>query len=132
MGGFMSIDECILFFLITWLVIFFCDYFFILRSKLNYLLGNNKKKNKKIKNVDITEISYLAKKFKIEKRSLYKTSIILWIGLLNAFIISLTSTIITMIPLNIAWQFLIGFALLFGLIYAIYELFGRVLIRKGY
>jgi hypothetical protein len=124
MGGFMSIDECILFFLITWLVIFFCDYF--------YLLGNNKKKNKKIKNVDITEISYLAKKFKIEKRSLYKTSIILWIGLLNAFIISLTSTIITMIPLNIAWQFLIGFALLFGLIYAIYELFGRVLIRKGY
>lgn len=128
----MSIDECILFFLITWLVIFFCDYFFILRSKLNYLLGNNKKKNKKIKNVDITEISYLAKKFKIEKRSLYKTSIILWIGLLNAFIISLTSTIITMIPLNIAWQFLIGFALLFGLIYAIYELFGRVLIRKGY
>ena len=82
--------------------------------------------------MEIGEINYLAYKFKIPKQDLYKVSIILWIAFVNAFIISLVSTVVTSVPLAICWQLLIGFALLWGLIYSLYEIFGRVLIKKGY
>lgn len=126
----MEIDQIVLFFLIVFLIVFLVDYLFILKRKSNYLLNN--RVNKKKKKVDIMEISYLAFKFKIEKTSLYKKSIILWISFLNAFIISLVSTVISSIPLKMGWQLLIGFVLLFGLIYAIYDIFGRILVKKGY
>ena len=125
-----EISSAILFLLIVFIGVFIIDYFLILRNRLFIIL--NRKINKKNKDMEIGEINYLAYKFKIPKQDLYKVSIILWIAFVNAFIISLVSTVVTSVPLAICWQLLIGFALLWGLIYSLYEIFGRVLIKKGY
>ena len=41
-------------------------------------------------------------------------------------------TVISNIDLYIVWQLLIGFVLLFALIYSLYEIYGRHLVKKGY
>ena len=51
-------------------------------------------------------------------------------SLIDAFIITIVFMIIELIDLPFYIQILIGFALLFGLIYAMYELLGRYLERK--
>ncbi|MCR5787938.1 MAG: hypothetical protein K6G37_02520, partial [Bacilli bacterium] len=56
----------------------------------------------------------------------------MWCSLINGFIISVTVTVISNIKLHIAWQLLIGFALVFGLIYSVYEIYGRHLVKKGW
>ena len=67
-----------------------------------------------------------------KKWKLYTKPIILWIAFVNSFIISLVSTVVTSVSLPLYYQLPIGFVLLFGLIYSLYELFGRILLRKGY
>ena len=56
---------------------------------------------------------------------------LLWICILDAFIISFVGTFITILPVKFGWQFLIGFVLLFALIYALFEIYGRHLVNKG-
>lgn len=124
----MDISQDILFFLIVWIVIFLTDYFFILRPKLKKVM--NKKTTKKGKQVDIMEVTYLSGKFKLDKTKLLHKSILLWIAFLNAFIISFTTTVITALPIKMIFQIMVGFVLLFALIYAIYEIFGRMLKRR--
>ena len=51
---------------------------------------------------------------------------------MNAFIISFTVVVLYILDLFIIWQFLIGFILLVGLIYSIYEIYGNILVKKGY
>lgn len=111
------------FFLILWLIIFLLDYFFVLRRKT---------KSKKKNNREIMEYNYLIGKFHLdEKKVLYKP-LSLWCAFLNGFIISFVVTVITNIKLSFMWQILIGFVLLFLLIYSIYEIYGRHLVKKGW
>ena len=125
----MDISNDILFFLVVLVLLFLIDYFFFLRVKLKRI--NNKKEEKsKKKKSNILEIDYVSAKFKIKKEKLYKTSVLLWIALINSFIISLVSTIITIIPGMFIIRILIGVLLLFLLIYSIYEIFGRRLEKK--
>ena len=112
-----------LFFLFLLLIVFFTDYFFIMRKKL---------KGKKKKKEDIMEINYLVMKFKLDKSKILYKPVAMWCALINAFIISFVSTVISNIKLHMAWQLLIGFVLLFGLIYSTYEIYGRHLVRKGW
>ena len=56
---------------------------------------------------------------------------LIWFSIIDAFIISFVTTFITIIKLDTIWQILIGFVLLFVLIYAFYEIYGRHLINKG-
>lgn len=114
--------------LIVLIVIFVIDYHFILKPKYKILTG--KKKSKKKKNIVIGEIELMRSKHKFTIPSDKLKSVIFNIALINAFIIASTSTIIMLIPWHMFWQFLIGFVLLFGLIYAIYELYGRKLEKK--
>ena len=125
----MDISMDILFFGIAFLFVFLIDYFFILRRSLKYIKGEKKSKKKK---TTILEVRYLQAKYGLNKDNLYKTSIMLWIAFLNAIIISLVTTLISMINTKFIIQLLIGFVLLFVLIYAVYEIFGRALKRKGY
>ena len=113
----------ILFFFILMIIIFILDYVFVMKRKLK-----SKKRNKE----DIMEISYLIYKFKLDKKKINYNSMCLWCSLINGFIISLVVTVISNIDLKLMWQLLIGFALLFGLIYSIYEIYGRHLARKGW
>ena len=55
---------------------------------------------------------------------------LLWFSIMNAFIISFVATFITAIEIGTIWQMLIGFILLFGLIYSFYEIYGRHLVNQ--
>jgi hypothetical protein len=103
-------------------MVFIVDFLFVMRRKL---------KNKKKKNNEIMEVNYLVGKFKLDKKKLFNKKVTLICSLINAFIISSVVTIISNIKLKMMWQLLIGFVLLFGLIYSLYEIYGRILVKKG-
>ena len=69
-------------------------------------------------------------KFKLNKKNLNMDRMIIMISLINAFIISVVSSIVMLMPFAIMWQLIVAFALLFGLIYALYEIYGRHLKKE--
>ena len=123
-------DISIIIGIITFFVVLIVDYFFILIPKYNVIQG--KKTKKKRNNTSIMEVQFLTTRFKLDENKINYKFLLRWIAFLNALIISFTSTIITYIPLKMMWQLLIGFVIVFGLIYALYELLGRYLVRKGW
>ena len=113
------------------IIVFLVDYYLINKRKLNLIKNKGvTKKGKKKKIKSISEIDYLKAKFKLDEKKLDKDKMIIMISFINAFIISLVSSIVMLMPFAIMWQMIIAFALLFGLIYALYEIYGRHLKRK--
>lgn len=118
-------------FIALFIIVFVVDYFLINKRKLNLIKtkGVTKKgKRKKIKN--ISEVDYLSAKFKLDTKKLDMDKMIIVISIINAFIISIVSSVIMLMPFAIMWQMIIAFVLLFGLIYALYEIYGRHLKHK--
>ena len=118
-------------FIALFIIVFVVDYFFINKRKLNLIKNKGvtkKGRRKKIKN--ISEVDYLSAKFKLNTKKLDMDKVIIIISFINAFIISIVSSIIMLMPFAIMWQMIIAFALLFGLIYALYEIYGRHLKHK--
>ena len=113
----------ILFFLVLAIVIFLIDYIFVFKRRI---------KSKIVKNDQIMEFSYLIYKFKLDKNKVLYKPMGLYCALINGFIISGVVTIISNIKVKMIWQLLIGFVLLFGLIYSVYEIYGRILVKKGW
>ena len=113
-------------FCLLFIIIFIIDYFFIKRKYVKKTKRKKKKKN------ELMEITYLVNKFKLDKDKLPMNKLVIFISLINALIISLVASIIFLLKINIIWQLLIGFILLLALIYAMYELLGKVLERRGY
>ena len=113
----------LIFFFVLTLLIFLVDYFVVFKKRL---------KSKKIKNTDILEISYLIGKFKLDPNKILFKPLSLYCALINGFIISFTVTVISNIKVHMIFQLLIGFVMLFGLIYSVYEIYGRILIKKGW
>ncbi len=125
------------FFGVVLILVFVVDYFFINLRKYNLMFkkakDTKKKKTTKKKEIkEFGEINYLVGKFKLDKKKIEYKSAILWISIINSFIISFVSTVISAIPAHIIWQLLVGFVLIFALIYALYEIYGRILIKKGW
>lgn len=89
---------------------------------------------KKEKYEKLTQVRYFSKKFKIKKQSLYNKKFCKSIALINSLIISFVGTIV--MYLDIVWKFnyfielIVGFILLFLLLYSLYEIYGRQLKRK--
>ncbi len=106
------------FFAIMFLVIFTITYWMNLN---NY---------KKRKYTSIGELNYLLKKFNLDRKKLPVRKMLLNFSLLDAFIMAFTASFITSLPVNTVFQMLIGFVLLFALIYALYEIYGRHLVKK--
>ena len=71
-------------------------------------------------------------KFKLKKEKIINNKIFAVISCINALIISVVSIVIIIIKINIILQLLIGFILLLALIYSMYEILGRTLLKKGY
>jgi hypothetical protein len=89
-----------------------------------------KGKSKK-KSVDqVMEFIYLIGRFKLDKNKVVYNKMAKWCSIINGFIISAVVTVISNIDLYIVWQLLIGFVLLFALIYSLYEIYGRHLAKK--
>ena len=106
------------FFAIMFLLIFIITY------------GMNLNNYKKRKYTSIGELNYLLKKFNLDIKKLPVRKMLLNFSLLDAFIMAFTASFITSLPVNTVFQMLIGFVLLFALIYALYEIYGRHLVKK--
>lgn len=108
----------------------FCFFVFlyIVIFIFNYIL--NKRKVKKKKYDAIGEMNYLIFKFKLNKKKINYKKEILYISLINSFIISSVGTFVTCLDLMMILQLGIGFVMLFALIYALYEIYGRHLVKK--
>jgi ABC-type spermidine/putrescine transport system permease subunit I len=112
-----------IFFFVLALIIFLADYLFVFKRKL---------KSKKVKNEEIMEFNYLIYKFKLDKNKVLYKPMALYCALINGFIISGVVTVICLFDIGYIWRLLIGFVMLLGLIYSIYEIYGRILIKKGW
>jgi len=88
----------------------------------------HKLKKKKLKSIG--ELNYLKIKFNLPLKSLNVRKMIIWFSIIDAFIMAFVTTFITMLDISTIWQMLIGFVLLFGLIYAIYEIYGRHIVKE--
>ena len=125
-------SESLISFAIIFTIFYVGNYCLNLKRKYNKIVGKKTNKKKKNKPITIMELSYLITKFNLDIDKIDLLYCIRWISFLDAFIIALTCVIIFLLPWEIAWQLLIGFVLLFGLIYALYEIFGRHLVKKGW
>ena len=95
-----------------------------------YIVNNKRLKTRK--RGRIVEINYVVSKFHLDKKKLNYKALVLIISLTNAFIISFVCTIISIIPVKLIWQMLIGFVLLFVFIMLFYELIGIMCVKKGW
>lgn len=120
-----KLEAALILFCTLFVVVLLCDYYLVNKRYL-------KKVKKKKKYNELTEVFYLKTKFKLDERKLNTNKIMVIISCINAFIISLVSVVVILIRINIILQLLIGFVLLIALIYSIYEIFGRLLVKKGY
>ena len=96
--------------------------------KASQMLKN--KKNRKNKDKYIFSVKYLMNKFKLKKENLLTKKMLFIYSVIDSFIITLVFMIISLIEIPFIIQLFMGFALLFALIYAIYELLGRYLKKK--
>lgn len=127
----MKYEQAIYIFLILMLIVFLVDYYLINKRKLVLIKNKGKtKKGKQKKIKSIGEIDYLTIKFKLNKKKLNEDRMIIWISLINSFIISIVSSVVMLMPLKLMWLMLIAFVLLFCLIYSLYEIYGRHLKKK--
>lgn len=113
------------------IIIFLVNYFLILKRGLNNISKKKKKKkNKTIK--ELVGLSYLVPKFKLDVDKMNLNYVFIWVSVINAFIITLVVIILYLIPWDMSFKLLLGFVLLFGLIYSLYEILGRHLVKKGW
>ena len=125
-----KLEAALFLFSILFIGVFLVDYLCIKRKYLNRLKGKKKGRKKDNKKNELTEIAYLVGKFKLDKSKLNLNKLVIIISLLNALIISLVAVVVLLIKVHIIIQLLIGFILLIALIYAIYELLGRYLVKE--
>lgn len=111
----------ILFYISIFAIVFLLQFGFSIKPNLK----KNKEKEKKI-----IELEYLSKKFNIPKEKLLNSVIGTKICYINAFIITVVSMIILNIPVAYYIQLLIGFIILMVMIYGIYEIFGKILVKE--
>ncbi len=123
------LTAALILFAILFGLIFIVDYLFI---KRRYLKRLNSKKKKKKKNKELMELSYLIGKFKLDKDALPLNKVLLMVSLINAFIIAFVAIVVLILNVHLIIQLIVGFILLLALIYSIYELYGRYLVKKGY
>lgn len=123
--------EALIWGLFVFIVVFLINFLWIFkRGYENIKKQKSKKKNKKLE--EFVGLSYLIPKFKLDINKMDLNYVFFMVSLIDAFIISFVFVVITIIPWDMEFSMLLGFVLLFGLIYALYEILGRVLVKKGW
>lgn len=123
--------ETLIWGLFVFIVVFLINFLWIFkRGYENIKKQKSKKKNKKLE--EFVGLSYLISKFKLDINKMDLNYVFFMVSLIDAFIISFVFVVITIIPWDMGFSMLLGFVLLFGLIYALYEILGRVLVKKGW
>ena len=118
--SFDSIMFNLIFFLVAFLVVFLIDY---------YILCKKKTKKKRVDKLT-SEGDYLIRRFNLDINKINLKMFNFHISIINAFIISFVTTVISTTNLHIIIQLSIGFVLLFALIYSMYEIYGRHIKKK--
>ncbi len=113
-----SIMYQLVWFVIEFVVIFLIYYFLLLRRL--------KKKNYQ----GIGEFSYLIHRFSLDVKKLKFSNMAFMVACINAFIMAFVASFIMLIPTMMIWRLMIGFVLLFALIYSLYEIYGRFLQKR--
>ena len=123
--------EALIWGLFVFIVVFLINFLWIFkRGYENIKKQKSKKKNKKLE--EFVGLSYLIPKFKLDINKMDLNYVFFMVSLIDAFIISFVFVVITIIPWDMGFSMLLGFVLLFGLIHALYEILGRVLVKKGW
>ena len=126
----------LIFFIVVFLMVYiFCYYIAghikVTKEKNKYKTTSKSNKGKKEKPFKYTnEGKLMIIRYNLDEKKVDYQELLRWTSFCNAFIISLTSTIICNIPLKMYYQLAIGFVILFGLIYSIFEIVGRHLNKK--
>lgn len=126
----------LIFFIVVFLIVYIFCYYIAGRIKVPKEQNKDKttskgKKGKKEKPFKYTnEGKLMIIRYNLDEKKVDYQELLRWTSFCNAFIISLTSTIICNIPLKMYYQLAIGFVILFGLIYSIFEIVGRHLNKK--
>lgn len=115
-------------FIIVFIIVFIGDFFIMKRSYYDSISNKGKKKSK---NNDVFELNYIVSKFKLDKKKLNIKRCLIEFSLINSFIISFTAIVLNMLDLYFIFKIFIGFILLMGLIYSVYEIYGKLLVKKG-
>lgn len=112
-------------------ILFFIIIFLVLMLFFTIFYNNRIYKSKEKK---LSEVKYFVKKFKLNRNLINLKKFYNGIALINSLIISFVS--ILLIYMDIVWEFnyilelIIGFIILFLLIYSLYEIYGNILKRK--
>ncbi|MBE6148420.1 MAG: hypothetical protein E7167_02875 [Firmicutes bacterium] len=101
-------------------------------SYMKKITPSKSKKRKKKEAKEIVEVRYLIISHNLKKEKLLVPKMILLISILDALIITTVFLVVVHIPYGLLWQLLAGFVLLLGLIYSIYNILGRILVKKGF
>ena len=110
----------VIFFMAVFLLIFIIDFYVVSKEK------NKKKKIEKMTSQDL----YIIKKFDLDVTLFSLRTLNFHISIINAFIIAFVSTLVSITSFHIGVQLAISFVLLFGLIYSLYEIYGRYMKKK--
>lgn len=114
------------------LILFAFSLVFVFLGRLIlYLISKRKKKKKGNDGISI-EIKYLCTKFKLDRSRIDKKSFAALISFLDALIISTTLIIVISITENFVLELLLGMFILLALIFVVYEIVGRILVKKGF
>ncbi len=113
-----EILENLIYFIASYIIFLLIYIFIINRKRKDY---NNGKKQ--------TEISYIINKFKLDMRKTKYNTLKWAITLINPLIISITFVIVINIE-SFTFGLLVGFVIMLMLVYACYEILGRILKKK--
>lgn len=109
-------------------ILYFFLLIFVIVFLANLIFGYRKIKKKKFDSIG--EMNYLISKFKLDKKKINYRHEIICISFINSLIISSVSTFVAFLDIMIILQLALGFILLFALIYSLYEIYGRHLLKK--
>ncbi len=127
-----TIWENLIFFIVVFLIVYIFCYYIAGRIKVpkekNKDKIKGKKKEKQFKYTNEGKLMMI--RYNLDEKKVDYRELLRWTSFCNAFVISLTCTIICNIPLKMYYQLAIGFVILFGLIYSIFEIVGRHLNKK--
>lgn len=118
----MKILINIIYFLVIFIIVFIIDFLLLSRKKNK----STKTYTYKYTNAD----NFIIKRNNLDMKKVNLKLLNFYVAIINSLIIAFTATLICSINVGIGLQLLIAFALLFGLIYALYEILGRILKRK--
>ena len=110
----------VIFFMVVFLIIFIVDF---------YIISKEKNKNKKIEKMTNQDL-YIIKKFDLDDTKINLRKLNFHISIINGFIIAFVSTVVSITNFHIGVQLAISFVLLFGLIYSLYEIYGRYMKKR--